>query len=194
MKINHVISPKSSFLSMEKDLGIIVNKIMANTRLQKLMYYNIKDPLKEKTLSEEQILELMENNVKIVPYIDFENEIRNYIIVTFDNFIPNETNPEFRDNFIYVDVLSHKSCWQLKDFQLRPYRIAAEIDSMLDKEKLTGIGRLAFMGSNAFTLPNTDYGGVTLIYEAIHGEEDKTQMPNPMDEAQFIEDFTNMME
>lgn len=188
MKINHVISPKSSFLSLEKDLGIIINKIMANTRLQKLMYYNVKDPLSEAVLSEEQVLELIENNIKIVPYINYDNEIRNYVVITFDSFIPNGTNPEFRDNFIYIDVLSHKSCWQLKDFQLRPYRIAAEIDSMLDKERLTGIGKLAFLGSSVFTQPNTDYGGITLIYEAIHGEEDKTKMPNPQDEAQFIKD------
>jgi hypothetical protein len=75
------------------------------------MYYNVKDPLSEAVLSEEQVLELIENNIKIVPYINYDNEIRNYVVITFDSFIPNGTNPEFRDNFIYIDVLSHKSCW-----------------------------------------------------------------------------------
>jgi hypothetical protein len=36
----------------------------------------------------------------------------------------------------------------LRDYDLRPYRIAAEIDSMLDGEKLTGIGRIEFLGAN----------------------------------------------
>jgi hypothetical protein len=30
---------------------------------------------------------------------------------------------------------------------LRPYRIAAELDSMLDNTKLTGIGELEFVGA-----------------------------------------------
>jgi len=36
----------------------------------------------------------------------------------------------------------------MKDFDLRPYRIAAEIDYMLDKQKLTGIGLIEFLGAN----------------------------------------------
>ena len=35
MKIDGVKLPKSSFLSMEKDMGIIVNKICENERLKR---------------------------------------------------------------------------------------------------------------------------------------------------------------
>ena len=180
MRINHVIPPvKSSFLSMEKDLGIIIDKITSNPRLQKLVYYNTKDPLREDDLTEDQLQEMMEHSIKIVPYIDHSQNMYNYIIIDFDNFMPNETNPEFRDNMIYIDVLCHKSVWQMRDFQSRPYRIAAEIDAMLDKQRLTGIGKLEFLGTNQATIPNSDYGGVTLMYYAVHGEEDKQGDPNP---------------
>jgi hypothetical protein len=37
--------PKSSFLSIEKDLGIMVNMILKNDRLKKLLYYTSKDCL-----------------------------------------------------------------------------------------------------------------------------------------------------
>ena len=31
------------------------------------------------------------------------------------------------------------------------------------------------------------------MYQAIHGVEDKQDMPNPADEAQFIADFNEML-
>jgi hypothetical protein len=31
--------------------------------------------------------------------------------------------------------------------------------------------------------------GICIQYEAIHGEEDKRKMPNPINEEQFIENF-----
>jgi hypothetical protein len=31
---------------------------------------------------------------------------------------------------------------------LRPYKIAAEIDSMFNRKKLTGIGEIEFLGAN----------------------------------------------
>jgi hypothetical protein len=71
---------------------------------------------------------------------------------------------------------------------LRPYRIAAEIDSMIDKTHLTGIGKLEFLGGNQIILTD-EYAGLCLMYTAIHGEEDKKFMPNPNDEERFLKDF-----
>ena len=51
---------------------------------------------------------------------------------------------------------------------------------MLDKEKLTGIGELKFLGGE-LNNSNDDFAGITLVYEAIHGEEDKTHPLNPQD-------------
>jgi hypothetical protein len=74
---------------------------------------------------------------------------------------------------------------------LRPYKIAAEIDSMFNGKHLTGIGELNFLGASQIIL-NDEYAGVSLMYSAIHGEEDKKKMPNPMDEEKFIEAFNEM--
>ncbi len=90
----------------------------------------------------------MTDYIKIVPKLYVDNSVLNYIIVSFDNFTTNRTNPEFRDNIIEFDIICHFDQWQLKDFQLRPYKIAAEIDSMLDGQRLTGIGKLEFLGAN----------------------------------------------
>ena len=191
MKVNTYTYPKSSFLSMEKDMEIITSKMMKNERLKKLLYYNTKDCLNRPDLTDEQNIELFGKNIKLVPKLYVDGSVQNYIIVSFDNFTKNATNPEFRDNIIEFDIICHFDQWQLKDFQLRPYRIAAEIDSVFDGQHLTGIGELEFLGANQMILTD-EYAGLCLMYAAIHGEEDKKGMPNPMDEDQFLANFNKM--
>lgn len=193
MKIEGVKLPKSSFLSMEKDLEIIVNHICSNERLKRLLYYTTRDALDKPNLTGEQSDELFTKNIKITPKLYIDHSVLNYIIINFDNFTPNVHNPEFRDNVIEFDIICHFDQWQLKDFQLRPYRIAAELDSMLDNTKLTGIGELEFVGAQQIVLTD-EYAGICLMYSAIHGEEDKKFMPNPNDEERFFQDFNQMLE
>ena len=191
MKVSTYHYPKSSFLSMEKDMSLISDMLMKNDNLKKMLYYTTKDCLNKPKLTEDETLELFGKNIKLVPKLQVDNEVLNYIIISFDNFIPNATNPEFRDNLIEFDIICHFDQWQLKDFQLRPYRIAAEIDSMFNNKHLTGIGELQFLGANQIMLTD-EYAGVCLMYSAIHGEEDKKFMPNPADEEQFLENFNNL--
>jgi hypothetical protein len=184
--------PKSAFLSIEKDMHLITNMMLKNSRLQKLLHYTTPDCLDKPKLSEDEIIELIGKNIKIVPKLYVDNSVLNYVIVSFDNFTPNGTNPEFRDNIIEFDIICHFDQWTLKDFQLRPYKIAAEIDSMFNEKHLTGIGTLKFLGANQMILTD-EYAGICLMYAAIHGEEDKTPMLNPKDQAQFEADFKDMI-
>ena len=179
--------PKSSFLSTEKDLNLITSAMLKNERLKRLLHYTTRDALDRNNLTEDETLNLFGKNIKLVPKLTVDGSVLNYIIISFDNFTPSG-NPEFRDNIIEFDIICHFDQWQLKDFQLRPYRIAAEIDSMFDGKHLTGIGELQFLGANQMILTD-EYAGLCLMYSATHGEEDKKNMPNPMDEKQFQENF-----
>lgn len=192
MKIIKDPQPKSSFLSMEKDMHLISNMMLKNPRLRKLLYYNSSDCLDRAGVSDDQALELFGKNIKMVPKLYVDNSVLNYIIVSFDNFTPNATNPEFRDNIVEFDIICHFDQWTLKDFQLRPYKIAAEIDSMFNEKHLTGIGTLQFLGANQMILTD-EYAGLCLMYSAIHGEEDKIDMLNPQDQKQFEKDFKELM-
>lgn len=173
MKIKGYQFPKSSFLSVDKDMSIIADYLMKNERLKKLLYYNTKDCLSKDDLTEEETLELFGKNIRIIPKLYVDGSVINYIIISFDNFVGNRTNPEFRDNIIEFDIICHIDQWHLQDFQLRPYKIAAEIDSMLDGQKLTGIGKLEFLGANQMILTD-EYAGLCLMYSAIHGDDDKS--------------------
>jgi hypothetical protein len=37
-----------------------------------------------------------------------------------------------------------------------------------------------------------EFAGLCVMYRAVHGEEDKKNMPNPANEKQFIQDFNEM--
>lgn len=191
MKIDGLNIPKSSFLSMEKDTGIIINKMFKNERLKRLLYYNSRDALRKPNITEDQSLELINKNIKIVPKLYVDGSVLSYIIINFDKFIPSE-NPEFRDNIIEFDIICHFDQWQLEDFALRPYKIAAEIDSMFNNTHLTGIGELQFIGATQTVLTD-EFAGLCLLYEATHGGEDKKKMPNPRDEERFVQDYNTMV-
>ena len=174
MKIQTYTYPKSSFLSLEKDMNIIVQMILKNDRLKKLLHYTSRDCLSKPNLTEDESLELFGKNIKIVPKLSVDGEVLNYIIVSFDNFTENASNPEFRDNILEFDIICHFDQWQLKDFELRPYRIAAELDSMFNNQRLTGIGDLEFLGASQMILTD-EFAGLCVMYRIVHGEEDTSR-------------------
>lgn len=191
MKIETYQYPKSSFLSVEKDMSLITSYLLKNERLKKLLFYTTPDCLNKPQLSDAETISLIHKNIKIVPKLYVDGSVLNYIILSFDNFITNKNNPEFRDNVVEFDIICHFDQWNLQDFQLRPYRIAAEIDSMLNNQKLTGIGRLQFMGTNQILLTD-EYAGLCLMYQAIHGGEDELNAPREQDEADIIKNFNQI--
>ena len=168
---NYFEESKSSFLSVDKDLSLIVNKLLTNDKLCKLLYYTQPDCLKADNLTMKEKYSLINNQIKIVPKINITQTCPIQILIRMDGFVPNNQNPEFRDCAVIFHVLCHPDHWNLGDFALRPYKIVGEIDAMLNKQKLTGIGTLNFLGCDDLTL-NDDLIGLTLGYAAIHGIED----------------------
>ena len=63
MKVQTYTYPKSSFLSLEKDMEIITSTMMKNERLKKLLYYTTKDCMDRPNLTEQQNIELFGKNI-----------------------------------------------------------------------------------------------------------------------------------
>lgn len=119
---------------------------------------------------------LFARQIKPIPRIAIDRECLNYILVTFPQIVENKNNPEFRDKIIAFDVVCHFDQWTCQNFAMRPYRIAAELDSIFNDKRMSGIGKLHFLTCRTFAL-NSEFGGVTLLYAAINGEDDKVQKP-----------------
>lgn len=181
MKKNQYEYPKSSFLGIQKDCAIIMTKLLANKNLLKLIYYNTRDWKEKPDLTAEQIKELVSpdklvQQISIVPKLHIHPEKHTYIHISFGQFYPNATNPEYRDNTFHIDIYCHFEDWELGNYELKPYRIAGEIDAMLDNQHLTGIGELEFIEGRPIVF-DENFAGVSLTYLAIRGNEDKV---NPL--------------
>lgn len=175
MKKNQYEFPKSSFLSLAKDSSLIMDKILKNKTILKLLYYATPDWKIQEDLNPTQIKSLFSNKqISNVPTIrvDNNNLQLSYLRITFDEFFPNAQNGYYRDSVVNFKVACPFDCWDLNDFELRPYRIAGELDSMFNDTYLTGIGKLTFLGAD-MDIYDDYIGGVTLRYLAVHGNDDK---------------------
>lgn len=190
MRIDTYKIPESSFLSIEKDLSIIMDLIFKNNNLKKLLYYTTPDCLNKPNLTEDQSLELISNNIKLTPEQKINPQVANYLFIKFNHFTQS-SNTEFRTNLIEFDILCHFDQWHLKDFQMRPYRIAAELDSMLQNQRLSGLGRIEFVGA-VDTVMHEEFAALCLQYRVYHGGEDKFNPSSEEREDEIIENFNEI--
>lgn len=181
------IPADSSFLSCEKDMETILRKLFIENQpysniLKRLLVINTEDCLDNlnskvinEKLEEMSLAKLrQEGYIKLAPKIRMpeHEEIKSYIIITCDNFTPNEKNPFYRDCTVTFDIICHIDYWDIGDYRLRPLKIAGYIDGILNNTKLSGIGTFNFLGCNQLIL-NEDLAGYTLMYRAVHGNDDR---------------------
>ena len=178
---------KSSFLSCEKDTDTILRKLFIESRpysdmLKRLLVISTKDCLDNETselykkkIQEASVKKLIDDGyIQLFPKLRLpENEeVKSYIIVSCDNFSPNNDNPYYRDCTVNFTIVCHLDCWDLGNYRIRPLKIAGFIDGILNEAKLSGIGTFNFVGCDEVVY-NEDLAGYTLIYRAVHGNDDK---------------------
>ena len=179
----------SSFLSCEKDIEEILRKLFVSSKpysdyLKKLLVINTQDCLDNETSTtiQQKIADMslaklrQEGYIKLEPKIKIgeHEEVKSYIIISCDNFTPNATNPHHRDCTVTFDIICHTDYWDIGNYRIRPLKIAGYIDGILNKARLSGIGTFNFIGCNQLIL-NEELSGYTLIYSAIHGNDDKLE-------------------
>lgn len=190
MRVDLTKSIHSSFLSCEKDTETILRRLFVESRphsdvLKKLLVINTKDclssenPRYKEKIDSLSIKDLRDNQyIRLEPKIKFgeHEEVKSYILISFDNFTPNESNPEFRDCTVIFDIICHTDYWALDNYQVRPLKIAGYIDGILNNTKLSGIGKFHFMGLNQLVL-DENLSGYTLMFRAIHSVDGDDKIP-----------------
>ena len=192
----------SSFLSCERDMQQIVKLLFVKSKpysdkLKRLLIINKSDCLDENNRSYQDLIDSKplsvmrkEGYIRLNPKIarkEFQN-IKSYILVTFDNFSPNRVDPKFMDCTVNFDIICYDDQWDLDGFRERPLVIAGYIDGILNSIsneyknsqkkpvgnniKLSGMGEYNFLGCNLAVL-NEDISMYTLSYRAVHFTEDK---------------------
>ena len=183
---------ESSFLSCEKDTESIIKKLFVDSKpysdmLKRLLIINTPDCLDDMTnqvyndkIKQTSVADLSkEGYVRLNPKITMgENEeVKSYIVISFDNFRPNETNPYYRDCTVMIDILCHTDYWDLGNYQMRPIKIVGYIDGILNNAKLSGIGVLNFLTCKRNNL-DENLSGYTLIYKAVHDVDGDDKIPS----------------
>lgn len=168
------INEENNFLSMSKDWALITEKLVRDNKLLKLIYYNTSDALSKPDLTEEQKESLINVNILPYPYIPENDDVKNYIQILFDNFIPNRNNPQYVDNTIIITILCNRQNWILENWQMRLYAIANEIMNIMNNKKFSGIGRANFIGG-ASLVPSEHIIGMTLNFSVINSLNEKEE-------------------
>ena len=183
-----IAQPKSSFLSYEKDIDIILRKLFIENKewgnmLKRLLVINTEDCIDRNSelynfyqnkINQMSFADLKKQGfIRLTPKIPMEehNEEKAYLLISFDDYSMNETNPEFRDCTVCFDIICHINCWDIGDYQIRPLKIAGYIDGMLNETRLTGIGKFHFRGCG-YTSIDENLAGYSLLYRAVHGSDD----------------------
>lgn len=173
---------KSTFLSHAEDQETIWRKLFVESRpysdmLKKLLIINMPDCLDrtqdqyQRKIEQYTIKDLHDNQyIKATPKLSFgeHEEVKSYIMLDFDDFSPSE-NPRYRNCVISFTIISQLDYWELDDYQLRPWMIAGYIDGIMNDTRLSGIGKLQFLGAQQLVL-NEYLGGVMIRYSASNSE------------------------
>ena len=180
----------SSFLSCEKDMEAIVQKLFVDdptysTLLKALLCVNTNDILlpngginrnpayleKINKMSPKKLHD--EKYIRTSPKLTFgENEeVKSYLLFTFDNFTPCPTNDHYKDCVVMIDIICHTDYWDLGDYRIRPLKIAGIIETLLNKTRLSGIGTFEFAGCHEITL-SEELAGYCVMFTATHGNDD----------------------
>lgn len=177
----------SSFISCERDLEAILKQLFETSKpysntLKRLLVIHNKDCLDESNSQYTDLVDKMtaadlleKNYLKLSPKISLgeHEELKSYIIIEFNSFTPNATNPEYRDSIIDFNIFCPTDYWELKDYMIRPIKIMGYIDGILNKTKLSGIGTLQFIGADEIVL-DASLSGYLLRYLAVQNVHEDT--------------------
>lgn len=136
------------------ELGInlqkIVNRLLANDELIKLLYYNDLDPLSnEKLTTEQKNKEIFNSYIKIVPRETASEEDKSFIALLVPRGQKIKANQEYQNITIEIEVFTPLTNWIIKDSNLRPFAIIGEIEKSLDNKTINGLGKIR---SDGFSL------------------------------------------
>ncbi|HAH18718.1 MAG TPA: hypothetical protein DCL29_06910 [Eubacterium sp.] len=190
MQRNALLPPiQSSFLSLEKDTELILNKLFIDSQqyskwLKRLLIINTPDCLNkdraqyDRIVDEYSVADLIKKDyIRFTPRLEFNEheDVQSYVLISYDNFTTNGKNERFRDCMINFDIICNTKQWDLDGFRVRPLMIAGYIDGILNLGKLSGVGETVFLGCNELIL-DQNLAGYTLSYHVVHFTEDDAKL------------------
>jgi len=149
----------------------MIEKLIKDDDLTKLLYYNSEDALFKDNLTKEQRESLVNSRIKGYRYIpEVVKEASSYISMSVANFVPQEGFRQFSDDY----VMGYLTFYILVDVSLMDtetgYRndlIASRIYSMFQNSRDFGIGELRLETMLELWTQNNKFGGYTMGFRIV---------------------------
>jgi hypothetical protein len=159
--------PRQHFLDVGTNLKRVVNRILKNDNLIKLLYYNVPDAEAQSNLTNGQKVALINDYIKLVPKLPMDMEQKNYLVVQMDQFSGLGDDMNFRSFTLSFDVICHADNWIMDDYMLRPFKILHELDSMFNNAKIDSLGPSNFLIAQQIVL-NEDFMGYSIHFRIVN--------------------------
>lgn len=121
----------------------IVQRLMANEDLVKLLYYTDKDPLSHPNLTDEEKQQyVLEKLIKFVPRVGPREVEKPVVSIRMVAGREDSSNNQFKNVSISVESFCPLNQWAIKDENLRPFAIMGEIQKSLNGKTVNGLGKM----------------------------------------------------
>lgn len=137
-----------------ENLRLVMQRLMANQKLVKLLYYDDKDPLSHnfselvgsgkqyKTYEEFCNKEIFEKLIKITPRVGPKETATSALAIEVVSGMQDSKNSEFKNLKMVIEVIVPFTQWIIKSDNLRPFLILGEIQDSLCGKTINGLGKM----------------------------------------------------
>lgn len=158
--------PQNNFTEVGLNLKKVLNRILKNDDLIKLLYYNTPEVTSQPNLTNEQKVAMINDYIKLVPKLPKDVELKNYLLIQMDQFAAMDGEQVFRTFVLNFDILCNAGNWIMDDYMLRPFKIMHELDSMFNNSKLDSLGPVNFVAANQLVL-NEELMGYSMFFRVV---------------------------
>ena len=160
-----------TFQNLSRNLTLILNEIIQNQNVCKLLYHNESDPYSQTDIDDTKSL----IKTLIFPYpfdLSAENEVRSELRVYYPNGIL-QGNQNIGNLKIHFDVVVHKQLWMIsgEDYSaIRPYEIMHNLVQQLNGNLIGMVGRIRFDQGFVHLSANEQFDVIRLIASVVTGK------------------------
>jgi hypothetical protein len=154
------------FEELSKDLYKVVNTLIKNQKLCKLLVYEDDSPLSHNDIT--NTVSLINTKIFTIPKLPVAEKDGSLIVVYLDNFRAVSNNPYFKSSKVVLDVIVHNNLFLLPEMgEFRPLAIMNEIDETLNGKLAAGLWEMEFdSGDRLFS--NEFFTGHRISYNVLN--------------------------
>jgi len=150
---------------------VAIDKILADDELTKLLYYNVDDWKTQPSLTKDQKLSLIDNNIYQYGFVDqVATEKKSYLSIAMSHYKPFESFRYFPKNYmsgyLYFYILCERSILTT-DYGVRADLIFKRLFDIFQGSRDFGIGQLRFQTLVELWTDRSSHGGYTAGFRVV---------------------------